>query len=58
MNPGGAEGVRHAVTPVHPLVSTRPAWRDVLVLTFRRERIGAFDTARMLSSHPKPLCAI
>jgi hypothetical protein len=29
--------VYHGVTPIHPLDPTRPAWRDVLVLTFRRE---------------------
>lgn len=28
--------VYHGVTPIHPLDLTRPAWRDVLVLTFRR----------------------
>ena len=29
--------VWHGVTPIRPLDPTRPAWRDVLVLTFRRE---------------------
>ena len=29
--------VYHGVTPIHPLDPARPAWRDVLVLTFRRE---------------------
>lgn len=29
--------VYHGVTPIHPLDPTRPAWRDVLVLTFRGE---------------------
>jgi hypothetical protein len=29
--------VFHGVTPIHPLDASRPAWRDVLVLTFRRE---------------------
>jgi hypothetical protein len=29
--------VWHGVTPIRPLDPQRPAWRDVLVLTFRRE---------------------
>ncbi|HET9018307.1 MAG TPA: 2OG-Fe dioxygenase family protein [Acetobacteraceae bacterium] len=29
--------VWHGVTPIRPLDPARPAWRDVLVLTFRRE---------------------
>jgi hypothetical protein len=29
--------VYHGVTPIRPLDPTRPAWRDVLVLTFRAE---------------------
>lgn len=29
--------VYHGVTPIHPLDPTHPAWRDVLVLTFRGE---------------------
>jgi hypothetical protein len=29
--------VRHGVTAIHPLDPARPAWRDVLVLTFRYE---------------------
>ena len=29
--------VWHGVTPIHPLDPAHPAWRDVLVLTFRRE---------------------
>jgi hypothetical protein len=29
--------VYHGVTPIRPLDPARPAWRDVLVLTFRRE---------------------
>jgi len=29
--------VYHGVTPVTPLDPTRPSWRDVLVVTFRRE---------------------
>ncbi|WP_026595594.1 2OG-Fe dioxygenase family protein [Methyloferula stellata] len=29
--------VYHGVTSIHPLDPTRPAWRDVLVMTFRRE---------------------
>ena len=28
--------VMHGVTPVHPLDPSRPAWRDVLVITYRR----------------------
>ena len=27
--------VQHGVTAIHPLDPSRPAWRDVLVLTFR-----------------------
>ena len=26
----------HGVTPIHPLDPSRPAWRDVLVVTYRR----------------------
>jgi hypothetical protein len=29
--------VQHGVTAIHPLDPARPAWRDVLVLTFRHE---------------------
>ena len=29
--------VYHGVTPVTPIDATRPAYRDVLVVTFRRE---------------------
>jgi hypothetical protein len=29
--------VQHGVTAIHPIDPGRPAWRDVLVLTFRRE---------------------
>jgi hypothetical protein len=29
--------VYHGVTPVHPLDASAPAFRDVLVITFRRE---------------------
>jgi hypothetical protein len=29
--------VQHGVTAIHPLDPTKPAWRDVLVLTFRYE---------------------
>ena len=31
------ERVRHSVSSITPLDPTRPAWRDVLVLTFRAE---------------------
>ena len=30
------ERVMHGVTPVHPVDPARPAWRDVLVITYRR----------------------
>jgi hypothetical protein len=29
--------VMHGVTPVHPVEAARPAWRDVLVVTYRRK---------------------
>ncbi len=29
--------VYHGVTSIHPLDPTKPAWRDVLIMTFRRE---------------------
>ena len=29
--------VYHGVTPIHPLDAAQPAYRDVLVVTFRRE---------------------
>jgi hypothetical protein len=29
--------VYHGVTSIHALDPTRPAWRDVLIMTFRRE---------------------
>jgi hypothetical protein len=29
--------VYHGVTSIHALDPTRPAWRDVLIITFRRE---------------------
>lgn len=31
--------VYHGVTPVEPLDASRPGWRDVLVLTFRDQRV-------------------
>jgi hypothetical protein len=30
--------VKHGVTAVTPLDASRPAWRDVLVVTFRAKR--------------------
>ena len=30
--------VKHGVTAVQPLDASRPAWRDVLVVTFRARR--------------------
>jgi len=33
--------VMHGVTPVEPIDPTQPAWRDVLVVTFRGQRLEA-----------------
>ena len=32
--------VMHGVTPVHPVDPSRPAWRDVLVVTYKIKGTG------------------
>jgi hypothetical protein len=39
------ERVIHESTPIQPLDNTQPAWRDTLVLTFRRGGFQGPDTA-------------
>ena len=37
--------VRHGVTAVHPIDPSQPAWRDVLVVTFRAQKKGPREGA-------------
>jgi hypothetical protein len=46
------ERVIHETTPIQPLDPLQPAWRDTLVLTFRR---GGFQGPRAAATADSPL---